>query len=227
MGCRLSRALRWRFFDIALDCRFGVATMGKVSLEKLGLHEKDRVDYEPSRWSTLGRALRQDEVSESDVFLDLGSGKGRIVIQAAMYRFRRVLGVEISPQLHEIALRNLHRARSRLDCQDIVLVNLPAEEFAIPDDVTVVYFYNPFQGKAFATVVQALLASVDRNPRPLRIIYHNACEEAALLATGRVQMVRTVLGGPGNDPIRIYQVLSAGQQQPTDGSPPTHSSIST
>ena len=81
----------------------------------------------------------------------------------------------------------------------------PPAQFDIPDDVTVVYFSNPFHGKPFATVVRALIASVDRNPRPLRIIYHNARDEDALLATGRVEVVAT-LSAVMKNPSRVYQV---------------------
>jgi hypothetical protein len=39
--------------------------------------------------------------------------------------------------------------------------------------VSVVFFANPFSGRIFATVVDRLLASVDRTPRLLTIIYFN------------------------------------------------------
>jgi hypothetical protein len=108
-------------------------------------------------------------------------------------------------------VESAERARSRLQCKDIILVNSPAEQFHIPDDVTVAYFYNPFRGEAFATVLRELLASVDRIPRPLRIIYHNARDEDVLLATGRVQVVRTVLAIAGNAPTRVYRLMPGTQ----------------
>lgn len=206
-GCRLTRRTCRYVSSLAFDRRWGVATAGHTSLHQLCLQSADRVDYEPSGWSSLRRALPHDEVRESDVFLDLGSGKGQVVLQAAMYRFRRVLGVEIAPQLHDVAVRNVERARHRLVCRDVVLTNSSAERFRIPDDVTVVYLYNPFRGRTFATVVRELLASVDRNPRSVRVIYHNAREEDVLLATGRVEVVRTVLARPGNAPSRVYRVV--------------------
>jgi SAM-dependent methyltransferase len=199
--------LRRQVVSAAFERRMGVHTAGCVSLRDLDLHAADRVDYEPTGWLVLGRALRKAGVSESDVFLDFGSGKGRVVLQAATYPFRRVLGVEISPQLHRIATQNVERSRRRLRCDDIVLTNAPAEQFDIPDDVTVVYFFNPFHGDLFATVVRALLASFDRNPRPLRIIYHNAREEETLLATGRVEVIGTFPTAAVANPTRIYRVV--------------------
>src|SRR3954466_4607571 len=78
----------------------------------------DRVKYIPSAWHVLPRALRYLGVSEQDTFVDFGWGKGRVLQQAANRPFRRVIGVEISPVLAEIARTNLaararqHRARS-------------------------------------------------------------------------------------------------------------------
>jgi hypothetical protein len=46
-----------------------------------------------------------------------------------------------------------------------------AQEFDVPDDVTVVYLFNPFMGDAFARSVERIRESLARKPRPLRIIY--------------------------------------------------------
>lgn len=199
-------SLHHRLVAAVFENRLGVQTAGEVSLRDLGLHADDRVDYVPSGFLVLRRALRKVGVSDSDVFLDLGSGKGRVVLQAAMRPFRRVIGVEISPELHRMALANVERSRPRLRCTDVVLVNSPAEQFPIPDDVTVVYLFNPFHGKPFADVVRGLIESFDRNPRPLRIVYHNAREEDVLLATGRVETVWTFPSVRAN-PSRIYRVV--------------------
>ena len=184
-------ALHRRLISAPFDDRLGVHTAGHVSLRDLDLHADDRVDDEPSGLLVLRRALRKLDMTESDVFVDFGSGKGRIVLQAAMYPFRRVLGVEISPQLHRIAMQNVQRSRHRLRCDDVVLVNSAAEEFDIPDDLTVAYFFNPFHGEPFAQVIRALITSSDRNPRPLWIIYHNA--------RGRAGPARHAAGGSGVD----------------------------
>ena len=59
----------------------------------------DRTNYLPSPWHVLPRALRYVGVSDRDVFVEFGCGKGRVVHQAARRPFRRVVGVEISPVL--------------------------------------------------------------------------------------------------------------------------------
>lgn len=60
--------------------------------------------------------------------------------------------------------------------------------------MTVAYLNNPFRGELFDAVVEKLLASYDRRPRSLRLIYKTPLEEARLLGTGRVRLVRAEAG---------------------------------
>ena len=178
------------FFDRPL----GVDTTSEVALSALGLQDAERVDYEPSGWLGVRRALARMDVREDDVFLDLGSGKGRVVLQAAQRPFRRVIGVELAGELHDIALRNVEIARPKLCCQDVELVRADVMEYRVPDDVTVVYMCNPFRGGIFDAATQALIDSVDRAPRTVRLIYQVPTEHDRLLATGRFRLTRVARG---------------------------------
>src|SRR5208282_3142443 len=59
-------------------------------------------------------ALRQQLHSDFHdfVFLDLGSGKGRTLLMASDYPFRRIVGVELLPALHQAAQDNLRQYRN-------------------------------------------------------------------------------------------------------------------
>jgi hypothetical protein len=212
--------LRRRAVDLA-ERRNGIRTEGEVELDELGLAAVDRNSYKPAPWFALRRALPRRSVSPRDVFIDLGSGQGRVVFQAArFYPFRRVVGVELAANLHARAAANIAGNRARLRCRDVRLVCSDVLDFPIPDDVTVVYLYNPFTGNTFATVVDRLLASVDRRPRRLRIVYANPVEHERLMAIGRVRLVRRVRGlRPGREWARsastyVYEVLP-GRATPT------------
>jgi predicted RNA methylase len=178
------------FFDGPL----GVDTTSEVALSALGLEDAERVDYEPSGWLGVRRALARLEVRRDDVFLDLGSGKGRVVLQAAQRPFRRVIGVELAGALHDIARQNVGKARPRLCCREVELVHADVTDYRVPDDVTVVYMCNPFRGGTFDAATQALIDSVDRAPRTVRLIYQVPTEHDRLLATGRFRLTRTARG---------------------------------
>ena len=173
-----------RCFDALIERRLGVETSKVVTLRELGISASNRVDYEPSSWLALRRVLAERDVSVQDVFIDFGCGKGRILIQAAKYPFRKIIGVELSAELTAIARRNLDLALPALVCRNIELVNEDVLQYEISDEITVAYFYNPFEGEIFQAVVDKLVASVERRPRTLRIIYCSPREEASLLAAG-------------------------------------------
>ncbi|MEK6252814.1 MAG: class I SAM-dependent methyltransferase [Actinomycetota bacterium] len=112
----------------------------------------------------MRRALRRCEVRPTDVFVDFGSGKGRVVWQAAQYPFARVVGVEISPQLNAVARRNIEVNLDRLICHNVELITADAADFEVPDDMTFAYFYSPFEGKVFQGVIRRIIESVDSQP---------------------------------------------------------------
>jgi hypothetical protein len=183
-----------------------------VHLDEFGLADENRVDHIPSYWETLRRILPSNEVKSEDVLIELGSGMGRVVVVAAKgYRFRRIIGVEISPQLHQIAKRNIERNRRHTRRVEIELVNADVLDYPIPDDVTVAYLYNPFTGPVFDHVVTELERSVERNPREIRIIYLNPIEETRLLASDRIRLLRTAWAGPPGEEspwsqVRLYSL---------------------
>jgi hypothetical protein len=97
------------------DHRYGVTTHGVVHLADLATSEPRSMDYMPAGVWSLRRILGRREVSDEDVFIDFGSGKGRVVLQAALhYPFRTVCGIELSEHLHRIAEDNVSRVRHRL-----------------------------------------------------------------------------------------------------------------
>lgn len=208
--------LRKAITDTLFERRYGVLTSGELSPAQLGFEGEDRNRYLPAGLTSLRRILRRSEVGPHDVFIDFGSGMGRVVLQAALtYPFRRVIGVELSTELHDIAQANVDRNRDRLRVRDVTLVNADALDYTVPDDLTVAFFYNPFGGEIFRNVIERLLESVDRCPRELKIIYGNPVEEAMLLGTGRIEQIRALSGlrptkeWSTSNAFRMYRVLAA------------------
>jgi SAM-dependent methyltransferase len=180
----------------------GVETAEEVELADLGLEGDGRHHYEASGWLDLRRILRREEVGPEDVFIDIGSGKGRVVLDASRYPFARVIGLELSEELNEVARVNVERFRDRALCQDIEIVTGDATEYELPDDVTIVYIYNSFHGEIFETMIDRILESVDRNPRFLRLIYRTPLQDEYLARSGRIKLVKM---RPGFRPGRQWQ----------------------
>jgi len=154
------------------DLRLGIRTTRRVSTGALGLHSPFSEKYAPSDYRSLRAVLRDLELRPGeDVFLDYGSGKGRVLILAAGLPFRRVLGIDLSPDLNRQAELNLARARRRRVCHDVRVLEADAGSFDVPDDVSLAYFYSPFTGDTLRASLARLRASWERNPRRLRILF--------------------------------------------------------
>jgi SAM-dependent methyltransferase len=193
---------------MVIDRRQGIETALRVSLHEIGLAAPGRIGYTPSPLLALRRALRERDVTPEDVLLDIGCGKGRVLVQATRYPFGRVIGVEIAPDLFETAKKNLSGVTNRR-CGSIELVCSDILDYEIPDDVTVVYMYNPFRGPIFQTAMARIVESLDRRPRRLTLIYRSPFEHDAILATGRFRVVSNKPGLTGKSvesALRVYEL---------------------
>jgi SAM-dependent methyltransferase len=191
-GRRMKAAQAWsritgRLGDLVFER--GVHTSGHA--RELAHYHPDRVWYQASGWSYLPRILPKREVGPSDVFADIGSGKGRVLLQAARYPFARVIGVEISAELNAVAEANLERQRGKRVARDIELATADAAGWEVPDDLTVAYMYYPFVGDTFRQVIDNLVESLERAPRRLRLVYALPEMEEYVLGTGLFAPVRS------------------------------------
>ena len=128
-------------------------------------------EYQPVSFSGLHRALKTVPPDCPDeVFLDYGCGKGRGLLIAALFPYKRVLGVELDPALCIIAKENVERARKRFCCNDVEVFEEDATRFEIPKNVSRMFFYQPFIGQTMQRVIQNLEDSLNAWPRRFVVI---------------------------------------------------------
>jgi SAM-dependent methyltransferase len=118
--------------------------------------------------------LRQLDLPKDGVFVDLGSGKGRVLLIAAQFRFRNVVGVEFSQELCEIARDNVKvfTQRTHITAR-IDVVESDVATYSIKPDHKVFFMNNPFEEVVMKRVLANLLSSVTQFPRKIWLIYHN------------------------------------------------------
>ena len=123
-------------------------------------------------------------------FIDLGSGKGRVLLMASEHPFKRIIGVEFMPELHLAAQQNIPRyASERQQCRQIESICMDARDFEFPDGPLVVYLFNPFSESTFARVLEHLRQSVQQAPRPVYIAYRFTEFEKLLAQSSWLQRV--------------------------------------
>lgn len=115
------------------------------------------------------------------VFVDVGSGKGRTLLMASDYPFRRIVGWELLPTLHLAAQENLSKYRSESQkCFALEAICADASEFPFPAEPLVLYLFNPLPETGLRRMIANLEDSLRSNPRAVYALYHNPLLEHVL-----------------------------------------------
>lgn len=158
------------------DLRYGVETSTRVhptDLEIDGPNWIDAAGYWPTAPEFIHEALSALPIRFEDfIFIDFGSGKGRVLLQASEKPFQKVIGVEFSSELHDIALKNIRQYKSETQsCRDVQSLCMDFTQFVIPVEPLVAYLYNPASERVIAKLAQNIAQSLAENPRELWVIY--------------------------------------------------------
>jgi SAM-dependent methyltransferase len=124
------------------------------------------------------------------VFIDLGSGKGRTLLMASDYPFRRIVGVELLPALHHIAQENLSKYRSESQkCFTLESVCADATDFEFPAEPTVLYLFHPLPETGLRCMMANLERSLRQHARAVYVLYHNPLLEQVLSESAMLKKI--------------------------------------
>lgn len=173
-----ARAAR-TYLDASFDRRFGTETTQIVELADLAIESKNAKDgiyYEAIPERILRDILDGLNIDYSQfTFIDFGSGKGRALLIASDYPFRKIIGVEFAPALHQIANSNIAHYKSPTQkCRNIESICVDATSYELPDENIVAFLYTPFKPPVLSVVVNRLMTSVREFPRELVIAFYGS-----------------------------------------------------
>jgi len=145
----------------------------------LGQFHSSYQPTEPALFTEMMTSLKID--FQEFTFIDLGSGKGRVLLMAADYPFRRILGIELFPALHRVAQQNLNAyASDSQQCFAVETVCGDAREFIFPEEPVVLYLFNSLPEAALIEVMARLDDFLRQCPRIVYLLYHNPLLEYVL-----------------------------------------------
>jgi Histone methylation protein DOT1 len=176
---------RQRYGDMEYDWEHRVnTTSGTVGWRArlLGLFHSPYQPTDPALFREMMASLPIE--FDQFTFVDLGSGKGRTLLMASEYPFRRIVGVELIAELHRAAEQNIgayHSATQR--CPQIEAVCTDACEFVFPDTPLVLYLFNPLPEAGLQRVLRNLERSLEQSPRRVWMVYHNPAMDPILGAS--------------------------------------------
>jgi hypothetical protein len=159
------------------DLEHGTDTSGLIAAEDL-LDNRRRKNIHNTGFYATAPSMFQQAFARLDIdfekftFVDLGAGKGRIMLLASNFPFQRVLGVEFVPELHAIATRNIALYQPAVrQCHDVQCILSDVRDFDFPDAPLVIFMWHPFVGPVFEKVMTNLEESLQRNPREAYLVY--------------------------------------------------------
>lgn len=181
---------RQRFGDAGYDWDFRVnTTSANVSWRArfIGLLGSSYQPIEPEIFREMMQALPID--FRQFTFIDIGSGKGRALLMASAFAFRRIVGVELLPELHRIAEENIGKFAADKGLPPMESICGDATQFEFPNGPLVVFLFHPLMEAGFRRVLTNLQSSLAQAPRPLFVVYANPIFEMLVAADARMRKV--------------------------------------
>ncbi len=181
--------IAWQvMMDYRWERRHGTETLVRIeggSLETDSANKHRATCYGATRARPLQQLFERLALPRTGTFVDLGAGKGRVLILAAQYGFPKVVGVEFSEALCQVARRNLEESHRRNPWPGQVdVVHADVVAYAIqPDDCTF-FLYDPFNAEVLAQVLENLRRSLAAHPRRLCLIYNAPRHHDVVAASG-------------------------------------------
>jgi SAM-dependent methyltransferase len=197
-------AMRWPFVILSerrdlrarndrqaqFDEAYGTDTGGVIPLSEFTIDHPNWVHgvrYAPTSLETFTGALALLGLSsfEPFTFVDVGSGKGATLLYAADLGFREVLGIELVPELNDIAIRNLSlyppaRGKGASVCAD-------ATTYEMPSTPLIAFFNYPFSSKE---LMDSVIGNIRRCGKGLKyLIAINYPYDPATLPGGGLKLI--------------------------------------
>ena len=117
----------------------------------------------------------------SYTFIDIGAGKGRGLLVASEFHFRKVVGIELNPELAAIARNNVEHWIS-MHAEDftapqiapIEVLEQDALDHKFPPTPTLLFLFHPFEAPVLRSLLRRIESQFAQRAGTLDLIYVNA-----------------------------------------------------
>jgi len=187
------------------DRRYGTDTSGVASMlynetPKPG----QKVRSYPTHPGVVNYILRNLDIDHSEYsFIDFGSGKGRAMLCASDFPFKRIVGVEWSEDLSAVARQNLEVYSSPgQKCFDLEVQCMNVLDYQFPDSKILLYLFNPFGPKITEQVFDKISRDARNSPHEFLVAFNGFGQPERDIVTG-------ALDRSGIELIGEYRTMSA------------------
>lgn len=158
--------------------------------------------YQGASYFVLFRLFKElDERVKAFSFMDIGSGKGRVVFVAEYFGFNDLTGIELNEDLVKEANNNLQSYISKRNTSQIRFKAANAIEFDYKNLKAVYFLFNPFSGEILKKVLEKIISA---STHETWFIYMNPLYKDVFKNLG-IQEVKRVKSGFYTEAI-IYRI---------------------
>lgn len=135
--------------------------------------------YEATPYSILHALFNEYKLEETDVFVDFGSGKGRLLFYVHNLFGSSVTGIEMDQYLYKKTVKNKQKYLQKIKRKNdfITVERCYAEDYDVKAIENKFYFFNPFSVTIFAKVINNIIKSVEVNKRDVDVILYYPIED--------------------------------------------------
>lgn len=155
------------FFDFLHDSYLDIRYSGRLlnGNQKSKYADIGANDVYHTKYSAMNLIFMHSDICKSDVLVDVGCGKGRIINYWLSQGYKNnIIGLELDPQ---VANNTSHQFRKR---NNVTIIQGDAID-NLPKDGTVFYFYNPFNKRNVERFEEAVY-NISKGKK-ITIIYYN------------------------------------------------------
>ena len=161
---RHNDAINYRTFDDA----YRVDTSHPVAIKENGMVGPGYIDNSDIYPNSIGfqnatlhelneinNFLREEPGIGSYKFIDVGSGKGRVILYNMSQKapYGSYTGIEIDQRLHHVAELNMMSTNIELN-KEVVLVNQDILDYSIPYEPCVYFLFHPFSSEVYNKFIE-------------------------------------------------------------------------
>jgi SAM-dependent methyltransferase len=176
----IARAIKGSL-DFIFDTRHGTRTAGIIALGSLRISSKRKsygTHYVATPKYEFNKVIAHLDIdAKKYCFVDFGCGMGRVLLYAMDYKFSRVIGVEFSKYLADIARSNVSNW-SRKYSGEVQIITGDAVEFVIPNEPCVLWFFNPFLETVTGEILSKIYHAYKSGNDQIIIIWYNVTPNA-------------------------------------------------
>ena len=183
----------WMAFFMVYDnirgaLKYGSNTLIPIELKNLtitGGDIKKASRYEAVSFYMLEQLLTAfRKISGETSIIDLGCGKGRMMMVAPHFGFTNIKGIDFARELCQQAIANMKVKEKQFPGIKSKVIHQNVEEYDIRPGDSVFFMFNPFDSQVLKNFLRKLDASCEQFPRTTYFIYASPQHQQMLLDDG-------------------------------------------